>query len=90
MCEPAPEVDSAVPSETRQSPYVDRRERVPPTRPGCRCGCERLASEDELTIREWALHHGFNVQLVYKIARGERKALRGQSRKIAFALHKLK
>lgn len=35
------------------------------------------------TIREWAVERGFNPRLVYSVARGERKCLRGKSFEIA-------
>lgn len=34
-------------------------------------------------MAEWAKEHNFNVQLVRKILRGERKCLRGESHAIA-------
>jgi gp16 family phage-associated protein len=35
------------------------------------------------TAKVWAEAHGFSLQLVYKVLRGERKCLRGESRTIA-------
>lgn len=35
------------------------------------------------TATAWAKAHGFSLPLVYKVLRGERKCLRGQSHKIA-------
>lgn len=39
-----------------------------------------------LSIAEWARQCGFSVPLVYQVLKGERKARRGQSHKIAVAL----
>lgn len=39
--------------------------------------------ERGITLSEWAKERGFNQQLVYLVARGERKCLRGQSFEIA-------
>lgn len=36
-----------------------------------------------INLAEWAREKGFNPQLVYLVARGERKCLRGQSHSIA-------
>lgn len=36
-----------------------------------------------ITLAQWAREKGFNQQLVYLVARGERKCLRGQSHLIA-------
>lgn len=49
-------------------------------------GGERLLDKFRdrgLTIAEWAKQRGHNRQLVYMIARGERKCLRGKSFQIA-------
>lgn len=40
------------------------------------------------SITDWAKHQGFSPSLTYKVLKGERKALRGQSRLIANALLK--
>jgi len=39
--------------------------------------------ERGVNLAEWAREKGFNQQLVYLVARGERKCLRGQSHVIA-------
>ena len=36
-----------------------------------------------ISVAEWARAHGFAVQLVYSVLRGDRKCFRGQSYKIA-------
>jgi len=36
-----------------------------------------------MSVAEWARAHGFPVQLVYSVLRGDRKCFRGQSYKIA-------
>ena len=49
-------------------------------------GGERLLErfrDKGITIAEWAKQRGYNPQLVYMIARGERKCLRGKSFQIA-------
>jgi gp16 family phage-associated protein len=38
------------------------------------------------SIAEWARLNGFNVNIVYQVIRGERKAIRGQSHDIAVRL----
>lgn len=38
------------------------------------------------SVVSWAKEHGFYTQLVYKVLRGERPGLRGQSHKIAVLL----
>jgi gp16 family phage-associated protein len=38
------------------------------------------------SIAEWARLNGFNVNIVYQVLRGERKAIRGQSHDIAVRL----
>lgn len=39
-----------------------------------------------ITISQWSEERGFNPALVYAVARGNRKCLRGQSHQIAVAL----
>lgn len=39
-----------------------------------------------LSISEWARTQGFSVPLVYQVLAGKRRALRGQSHRIAVAL----
>lgn len=36
-----------------------------------------------LSVRAWAIAHGFSYELVYQVLKGNRKCLRGQSHKIA-------
>ena len=38
------------------------------------------------SIAEWARLNGFNVNIVYQVLRGERKAIRGQAHDIAVRL----
>lgn len=49
-------------------------------------GGERLLDkfrDQGITLSDWAKQRGYNPQLVYMIARGERKCLRGKSFQIA-------
>lgn len=39
-----------------------------------------------VTINQWSQERGFSPALVYVVARGKRKCLRGQSHQIAIAL----
>ena len=39
-----------------------------------------------LSISAWAVEHGFSPNLVYMVLNGKRKAVRGQSHRIAVAL----
>lgn len=39
-----------------------------------------------ITLKDWAIAHGFNPSLVYAIFQGKRKCLRGESHRIAVAL----
>jgi gp16 family phage-associated protein len=42
--------------------------------------------DNGITITRWAYDHGFSPSLVYQVAQGKRKCLRGQSHLIAVAL----
>lgn len=49
---------------------------------------EKLCSIEDfrgagISVADWARAHGFPVQLVYSVLRGDRKCFRGQSYKIA-------
>lgn len=38
------------------------------------------------SVAEWSRRNGFNVNLVYQVLRGDRRAMRGQSHDIAVRL----
>jgi gp16 family phage-associated protein len=46
----------------------------------------REFGDSGISIAEWARHNGFNVNLVYQVLRGERKAIRGQTHDISVRL----
>lgn len=51
--------------------------------------CEEIRNEFAqrgLSISEWARTRGFSTALVYQVISGKRKAVRGQSHRIAVAL----
>lgn len=51
--------------------------------------CEEIRNEFAqrgLSISEWARTRGFSTALVYQVIAGKRKAVRGQSHRIAVAL----
>jgi gp16 family phage-associated protein len=42
--------------------------------------------ETGITVKDWALHHGFSPSLVYTILSQRRRGVRGESHRIAVAL----
>lgn len=42
--------------------------------------------EQGISLAEWASEHGFPRHLVYAVASGQRKCLRGESHRVAVAL----